>query len=792
MAISQLEYLLLDARRYLIAAEGDQSSFRRFHQPIEASQVQGQRVQSPFVDAQVAGFETGQGLATVDAEATGYLEAEGMEPADEVPTSGRLRLKVGRALSQIKSDSGAGGYIAFAVFNNLLYALRRSEPIVDEYDGSTFTARDFSGVLTGGALGVSMVVGIGNLLIGTTDNSKLVRWDGSTFTAHQAIAGDGDLYLFARSDASLTTWLFRSRVASSGATLYSFTEGAHTFSAEAGFTGMLFCAAALAGSTIYFAIRKPYSTTPSARIFSATDTTVDVGEQMLAEIEDNYPLVMTSYRGELYMGMAWGGSVRKLEGSTVREVGHFGAATAPPSLPGTDAVWALFPFGDSLYAAFYDSSAASGQRTILRRYRLDESGVGGWHTVSMGGNDASIAVRALGAFEQRLVLGDQGASDGRIYEESKTTRLTAASLTTPDFQFGAPALPKRFTEVAVQHDALLSGQAMALSHQLDGADAVAVGTNRDVGSVETIFQLASDVAGRRLRIVAALTNGTAQDFTLTSARVRMIPAPTAAEVWEATLRLDNEYNGGSWQDGTADPDNALVKYERLNALRLDGTPFQVVDPFRESGLPMRAMRGLFDPQVPLQWRLLAGPNGPHLFLPVRILQAAQPENLLLNASFEQDAAAAAPTSWGTQIGTGDSANVEAPGGTLPDGTKVLLLDFNTSATSYGREQAVSGLVVDRWYTLSGSIRRATTGGTVRIEARTATGGGGTLLGATESLAAATDSAYTRYEVPFQATATTVYVSCMGISSPRGLARFDAVQLEEGVPASTFKERGSGG
>jgi hypothetical protein len=254
--------------------------------------------------------------------------------------------------------------------------------------------------------------------------------------------------------------------------------------------------------------------------------------------------------------------------------------------------------------------------------------------------------------------------------------------------------------------------------------------------------------------------------------------------------LLNTQVGGVWaSDGLADAPDAIDKWDTLAALHDGAVLFQAVDPFRSAGgAPRRAMRAVIDVQGELGADFSAVKvDGVLASVRARVLQAGGPENLLQNASFEQDGNAAAPTGW-TATGTGASAltdNASVAG----TGLYALKVVFDGASASYGRYQTLTGLAVGRWYTLAASIRRQTNVGTVRAVVT----GDSLVYGTLPSLGTAMEAAYGRYSATFLLPATasgTVSVQLLGEATPSGYVLFDLIQLEEGAPASAFRERGA--
>lgn len=776
MALSLVDYVLINGARYRPVHQ----KFSRFDLPAEVSQLSGKRVQSPFLDAELLGFEAGEGLRTLDDTATGYYAGNGMEPVDEVPTSGHTRLKVGRQLTVAYDPPTGEGILAAAVYNDLAFFMEKAgRNYLWEHNGTTWTSRDYSALVVGFGIG-PFLVWQGRLYFGTGVNS-IVYYTGGVFTAVGMTAGYVNWRALGANE-TYSWWLADNTLLTPNRTVLVRMTASHVVTVVATFSRSRGACGVIVNGTVYaWAYDGTSPAQPSAQVYTtAADGT---GTPALgAIITDNYPLTAVEHNGEVWLGLAWGGRIVKYASGQYTTMGQFGATTAPATTPGTDAIYALFSFAGSLYAAGYDSAAASGSRTWLRRY----TAAGGWHKVSVGGLDASIAIRSMTAYQQQLFLGDEEATIARIYAHSKTARLLAADLEAPNVVYGSETVPKWFAEVSVTHDALVSGQAVELRYVLDGGAEVSVGTNKDIGSTETRFSLPSSVKGRRLRPRFYFTNTSAADLIVSGVRVRCLPQLPQAEVWETDLDL---YPLTAWNDGTADTDDALTKYEALRALKVTGQPFQVVDIFRDGTTPKRAMLAAFDPLAHLEWSIndLGPTRGVQIILPVRLLQAAQPMNMVKNASFEQPGSGAAPTDW-TVTGTGTSSLVSNT--RAQDGSNSLKLIFDGVSASYGREQVIPGLIAGRYYTLSVyAFRDTLSAGVVQAYLYDGAWNAGIT-----NVAAGTDTAFVRYTATFLYSGTgggaTVVVA--GAGTPAGTVYVDAVMVEEGAPVSAFAERGSTG
>lgn len=774
MALSTVEYLLIDGQRYGVKLD----AYSRINLPVELPQLTAKRTQSPFIDAEVVDFSGGIAPATLDDATTTYGLGLGLDVDGDVGMAPWPRLKVGRALDASLNVAGAGSIRPLLAWRGYLYAGEQGSDSLYRFDGTTWTlAKDF-GASTAGVAALAEFGGQLYASLGATGDvwvsSDGTTWGvdcnvgafGGTFVLQPLAVGGGqtNLYIVNSDDPSGFAAVHRARV-------YGF-DGTALLGAGAPQASLeeRYCyAGVVAGSTLYLCGAESAGQVHGT-IYSFDGTAL----RRVVGLPSNFATSACEFLGRTYWGCSTRGELYELAGGTATLLRSF-ATTLP--------LRGLFVFGGALWVAVYNDADA---RLALHRY--DGTAWAQPHYLAASQSEAG----GLAAYGDALYVGaGVTATTRRVYRVSGTNRCTAARLETPDVVYGSPALLKTWRRIALGHAPLLAGQAVQPQYRVDGGAWVTLATNRATGSTATVSELPDGVRGRRLRAGWDITNGAAQDLTLYSATVRALPSPSAREVWEATLLLGPP-PGGAWaSDATADTLDAVARFEQLRALRAAGSTFQAVDVVRSGGVPVRAMLATLDQQTPLEAAHALLRADVQVEARVRLVEAGGPSNLLDNASFEQDAAGSAPTSWALS-GTVTSWQTVVLAGAA-DGVRVLAITYNGASATPSVYQ-VAAVVPGRWYTLSGSVRRAgLAGGSAAAYLRVSEASVPIAGSETTHMGAGSDASLIRYQATFKVPASssgTVAVECYASGTPTGAVYWDAVMLEAGAPASAFRERGA--
>jgi hypothetical protein len=792
--VAAKDFLLIDGARYAY----DRDSFRAFSLPLDIPDLKAKRRLAPFVSAELVGFQGGIASTLLDDEGTGVSALLGFEPDVDSAGSATSSLRVAHQLQAAHSAAGSGILLPLVADHGYAFAGEQgSDRVLHSSDGVTWTpvstgSGSTAGVAALAAMHVAGPTGGGGpyrrAWASFLDNQKVYRSDdhGATWTKEldftdAALPGGGTAagvadavtVLFAFRDIGLTFAVGENYGDDYGKATVGKAASISSSAADiVGFMDEQYCrAGAMVGQVMWLAgadLLDPLNC--SLYTVGLAD---HLGEpQKVTHLQGNYFTAATEHLGDTYWGGATRGELYRCDGASLSPVRTF---------PTTKAIRGLASWRGSLYVAIYNDSAGR-----LEVWRMDADGR--W-TVPHYAAATLDAAGQLVNFTDALYVASGQSTTGKVYRVSATDRNTDAAFTTPDVALGAPTLPKRWRRFAVQHSALGIGQFVSVEYSTDGGSAWGgTITNRDVGATETAFELGGGVLAPLARFRVSYAGGAADAFTVRSAVADALPAPDSREVWSADLRL-RPRNNGAWADGTADTTDALRKHAILRDLQ--GETFQVVSPLQGSaGYPDRAFLASLDPGVPLEWRMVEGhPGGTsdvELIVPVRLVQASTPSNLLENASFERGT-----TGWtlgGTVASAGTATTL-----TTPDGTVALRLVFGGTASYGGVYQIVSGLVPGRYYTVSGYMARSSTGaGTVSIGAYDAAGVTRYAYGAAP-LGPGTDAALVRTQGSFLLPASSggsVLVFAEGEGTPAGTAYFDALMLEEGAPASDFRERGA--
>jgi hypothetical protein len=786
MTIAAVEYVTLDGRRYAVR----EGRFTRSHLISETNQIKARRSDSPFLDADVTAFNGGIKPDQMDDAADWIEAAVGLQPVGSGTGPNYAQLKLGMALDEQYTAAGAAsatGLRALVSDAGWLFAgeAGAAANVLRSSDGTTWSA---VGTGSGSTHGVSALgAKAGFLLAGFSDvvhpwfsTDHGATWAAYTLTnaGPQGITGTAliiPLGVENNAGSLPARWIVVSTTAGRAVGNSMSIDGSIS-----GSTAVFLLAESSAtagcndGSTAYFCGAE--TTNPIRGQLYSYQYGASANVSFLAPLEGNYATAMALYGGNVYLACALRGELYRHTGGSALEL----VRTFTTSVP----IRGLLVAAGCLWAAVYNDTDGR-----LELWRYDGTG---WSMPSYVTATLTAAGQVAGFSNTPYIAAGNGTTR-KVYAVSGTNRVAAASITCAPAVYGAPALAKRYRAVLLQHAALAAGQYVEAWYALDGGPFTDLGTNRRVGATRTTFELPEMAVGGRLRARFTIGNGAAQDLTLYGGSVRALPAPDAREVWDCELILNSQV-GFVWaSDGAADNPDTIEKWDALAALHDRCAVFQAVDPFRSvAGAPRRALLATIDLQAELGADFSAVKvDGTLASTRVRILQAGGATNLLDNASFEQDAAGAHPTSWALS-GTVPAWETD-PAAFAIDGARVLTITYNGASATPSVYQAAT-VVAGRWYTVSGYLRRAgLAGGSAAAYLRVSEASVVIAGSETTHMAAGSDASLIRYQATFlvpAASSGTVAVECYASGTPTGTVYWDAIQLEAGAPASAFRERGA--
>jgi hypothetical protein len=124
-----VDYVLLDGQRYALA----HNEFTRSYVALELPQLEGRRVQPPFVDVEVPSFEDGikEGETLTASQATHVESAVGLDLQNGA-------LRVGRVLEASMDSSGNGPIAPLVSWGSYLYAGELGSTNLYRFDGSSW------------------------------------------------------------------------------------------------------------------------------------------------------------------------------------------------------------------------------------------------------------------------------------------------------------------------------------------------------------------------------------------------------------------------------------------------------------------------------------------------------------------------------------------------------------------------------------------------------------------------------------------------------------------------------
>ena len=478
-------------------------------------------------------------------------------------------MRLGAAFTRVYNP-GSGtttDIYAFCVYLGVLYACSASSgKIFSSTNGFTWSvARSpagYNGIK-------SMAVYNGYLFFGSSDDGKVGRFDGTTWTdtwitisgtptgirsmAVWGVAGSGQC-LFCGCSKSGAAVL--NRVDSGGAVTAIHTSQLDHIEAianwgyslvwapmsdTAGYRGEVWSYDGAAVSLLatlddnavssFCLFRNPLAPTPATSIPSTGTPTGRGGDNLFTITPTVIPGLVeleSASRSRMMAASRTGGIIWTLTGSGLTELFRF---------PGSIGI-------GTNYAYFQPIRAM-----VMNNGRLcvpvnDSGGLGfysydghGWSNPSSGGTATSA--RGIAAFNGAITVSGQAAAGGMIYQEDVVTP-SSALLATGSFDAGLPATDKVLLSVTIQHSALASGESIRVEYDLEAANSyTTLGTNSTLGSRSATFSFASAVTAKKVRLRFRLAvSSTSASPALYAAILTYVIATDSKAEWTFDVLLE--------------------------------------------------------------------------------------------------------------------------------------------------------------------------------------------------------------------------------------------------------------
>ncbi len=450
------------------------------------------------------------------------------------PTAGDLR--VGRGRTTV-STPGAGitDLWSLIVYNGALYAPRGDgTDIYSSTDGVTWTNPHDTGYA--GHRGLCLFNGW--LMIGSSASGAVTKFDGTTWTDSWVTLTGNKVnalapwyltgttgYLFAGvSQGSGGAVLYRVDSAGTITTIGSVLE--QDITALIAFGGVLWVATITESGSSYVGGLYRYDGVQLVRVTG---------------IADNAVMSFVEYRGRLWAGSRTRGKLWTISASGLDE-----RWTVPRVL----GIGGTFSYGQAIRALLVD-----GDR--LHVPVVETAGLGmyvgeplgpvpgvpgataelGWSLPSVGSSGQEP--RGIAAFQGQVYLTNKRSSGANVVRVD-TTAHTSAALISASFDAELPGVDKLAVRVTVVHEALVAGDDVELSYDLEDAGVfTSLGHSSTGGATSKTFSFGSNVTFRRLRLgVTILLTDTSRSPAITSIVVEYRPRPTLKARWEFDCRLE--------------------------------------------------------------------------------------------------------------------------------------------------------------------------------------------------------------------------------------------------------------
>lgn len=422
-----------------------------------------------------------------------------------------------------RATGKAGGIRALAVFNNLLYAANGTDGVVDEFNGTAWTAAKFTAAGSSGIRAMAVFYRQTAQYLYVVSHRAVVAgiywWDGATLSALQYAPEEiGD---------RAVALVLRNR-------LYFFV-----------------------GDT----------TSKRMGIYSVDDSGSGGVYRAHATVEGNHAAAGAVHEGVAYLGAGRRGVVWSWDGTDLREIKRLGTAAAPH----TDPIGGVATWERALWVSFVSGTNASG----LLRYDLV-----GWTRPFVGLDTTSAGPRGLAVFNDQLHVLTARSTSAGVWATA-TTYGGSATQESGLFDAGLPSIDKVFRSVAVTHLAMPSGQSIQVQYRLeDSGSWTVLGTSSTTNATSATFNFSGTVVGKQIafRVVLAGSAGSASTPVLYDVLLRFALAPAVKREWELPIVLEGTAELPQVTlDGTANPRTGVTMTLELWTAKAVAGPVTFVD-----------------------------------------------------------------------------------------------------------------------------------------------------------------------------------------------------------------------
>jgi hypothetical protein len=169
-----------------------------------------------------------------------------------------------------------------------------------------------------------------------------------------------------------------------------------------------------------------------------------------------------------------------------------------------------------------------------------------WHELRPSGLTApgsgGLGVRHVGALNGTLYLAEElsAGTGAKIYKLGLDTSYNASgTLETTRFDADLPSVDKVWRRITVTHSPLASGQAVAVAYRLDGATSwQPLVSNSILGTTTSTATFPDPTSGREIELQLTLTSGGSTTVTVKSVLVEYALVPDVRRAWDFDVLLE--------------------------------------------------------------------------------------------------------------------------------------------------------------------------------------------------------------------------------------------------------------